>query len=417
MKKQQGEIIKFYRELKNLTQKELGEGVCSTTHISKIERGLTDVSMDIIETLTDRLGIDMKSEFHNYSELETKLKKWHDSIILKLETRIESLKEQLNGIALLKLPEFYRSYTLILTRYYLSKGEEKLAKSLIREMECWAGLTPYEKNMLLHIKGIYNLQYKNDEHSKTISLLKEIDLNHYNNPEYHYHLALAYHSIRSRVLSYYHASKALLFFTESQSLSRMIETEMLMLIQVEQDEFYDPKDNQYQRLIYMAENYGLEHLHSKLIHNYGFHQLRYGQYEEACKFYRQSMETKGPLSPYYLGSLEGYLEALTKQGKTSNEELLQLAEQGISLAEKKQDITYSHFFRLHRYKLKAQEDQYFHYLETEAYPYFKEMGYVILSEHYQMKLFGYYMERGEMEKANSYAKSIVGRLYKDDQFV
>lgn len=411
----EGKIIKFHRELQNLKQKELAEGICSTTHISKIERGQTEVSTEIIDFLTERLGIVMNSELETYFLLESLLNKWHESIILNLDSKAEILKKELEGNLFLQLPDFYCTYTLILTRYYLATGEKSLAKSLIEKMDRWTVLSPYGKNMLSHIKGI-NFYYT-DEYFKAISLLKEIDLNYYNNPEYHYHLALAYHAVNSRVLSYYHANKALRFFTVSRCYSRMIDTEMLMLIQVEQDDFYDPKDSEYQKLIEMAENYGLDHQHSLLIHNYAYHQLRHGHFDEACQFYKQAMNTKDPCTSNYLGSLEGYLNALTKQGLTSNEDLHQLAENGLSQAKKIQDTTFIHFFQLHKYKFQGKRDQYFHYLETEAYPHLKEVGYVLPAGHYEMKLFRYFMEKGEIEKANQCAGSIVARLHKDDKFV
>ncbi|MGA5690182.1 hypothetical protein [Cytobacillus pseudoceanisediminis] len=34
----EGKIIKFYREKTKLTQQQLGEGICSDTHVSKIEK-------------------------------------------------------------------------------------------------------------------------------------------------------------------------------------------------------------------------------------------------------------------------------------------------------------------------------------------------------------------------------------------
>lgn len=415
MRMLEGKVIKFHRELQKLKQKELAEGVCSTTHISKIERGQTEVSTEIIDILTERLGIDMNSELETYFLLESLLDKWHESIILKLDSKAENLKKELEGNLFLQLPDFYCTYTLILTRYYLATGEKNRAKSLIEKMDRWTDLSPYSKNMLLHIKGI-NFYYK-DEYFKAISLLKEIDPHYYNNPEYHYDLALAYHSVNSRVLSYYHANKALHFFTVARCYSRVIDTELLMLIQVEQDDFYDPKDSEYQKLIEMAENYGLERQRSQLIHNYAYHQLRHGHYDEACQLYKQAMNTQNPRTPNYLGSLEGYLNALTKQGTTSNEDLLQLAENGLSHAKKIQSTTFIHFFQLHKYRLQGKRDQYFHYLETEAYPHLKEAGYVLPAEHYEMKLFRYYREKDEMEKANQFAWSIVARLHKEDKFV
>jgi len=416
MKDLEGKIIKFYRELQQLRQKDLVEGVCSTTHISKIERGQTEVSKDVIEILSKRLGINMKAQLETYALLENLLKEWHESIILNFASKAESLKSELEKIPLLQLQDFYRTYTLILTRYYLLAGNGNTVQSLINKMDKWMNLTPYETNMLLHVKGIYFLHFKNDYY-KAISLLKEIDVNSYNHPEYNYDLAVAYHSIKARVSSYYYANKALQFFKDARSFSRLIDTEMLMLIQLEQDNFFDPKDSEYKRLIEVVDNYDLKKQRSLLLHNYGYHQLRRGHYDDACKLYKKAMDTKDPNTSGYLGSLDGYLNALTAQNIKSYDELFLLAVKGLSLAKELEDIVYIHIFQLHKYKLLRKDKEYFNYLESKAYPYFSKSGHEFLTEHYRMKLFNYHMERKKVEKANEYARHIVSKTYTDDYFV
>ncbi|MGE8203890.1 helix-turn-helix domain-containing protein [Heyndrickxia sp. NPDC080065] len=411
----EGKIIKFYRERQNMMQKDLGSGICSSTHISKIERGLTEVSKETIELLAKRLGIDMKSEIETYLGLDSLLKKWHEAIIMKLNSKAESIKKQLETVPLLHMPDIYRSYTLILTRYYLLIGEDQYVDSLIGEMDRWLDLSPYDKNMLLHIKGIHGLLKK--ETDVSISFLHEIDPTYYNNQEYYYHLAFAYHSLNSRVLAYYYAEKSLRFFTEERIFTRIIEAEMLMLIQVEQDEYYHPKESEYQRLIEMTENLGLKHQRSMLIHNLAYQQVRKGDFEKACEYYEQSMDSRDPETSYYLGSLEGYINSATRQGLKSTEELLQLAEKGISLSEKINETTFKHFFHLHKYNLKNNKEEYYQYLEKEVFPYFKKMGLVLLIEHYSIKLFDYHMEKGNTAEANTYAKFLVEKYRQKDYFV
>ncbi|MGM0838054.1 MAG: helix-turn-helix domain-containing protein [Bacillota bacterium] len=408
----EGKIIKFYRELQNMKQSVLGYGICSMSHISKIERGLTEVSKETIDLLSDRLGIDMKSEIEAYLSLDKLFKEWHESIIMKLNTKAESIKKQLENVALLKMPSIYRSYTLLLTRYYLLTGEFHLVNSLIKEMDCWSSLSPYEKNMLLHIKGI-DLLYK-EQYDKAISHLQEIDLTYYNNPEYYYHLAIAYHSLKLRVLAYYYFDKSLHFFTATRNFPLMIEVEMLMLIQVEQEQFFE---SGYQRLIDISENSGLEHQRALLAHNLAYQHLRHGNYEKACEYYKQSIDSRDPLSKYYLVSLEGYLNASTKQGVKSIKELLQLAEKGKTLSEKLKDITYKHFFQLHIYNLQNEKEKYYDYLETNATPYFKKIGNGLLTEYYSIKLFDYHIEKGNNEKVIHYAKSLVEKLRNNDSLV
>lgn len=412
----QGKIIKFHRELQALKQIDLGEGICSKTHISKIERGLTEVSEETIELLAKRLRIDMKAEMNTYFSLDLLLKEWHESIILKLNSKAESIKKQLECVALLQLPDFYCSYKLILTRYYLLIGEGKLALILISEMDGWQDFTPYNQNMYLHIKGKFCLDYEK-EYNKAISYLKKIDLTYYNNPEYYYDLAIAYHCMDSHVLAYYYANKALHFFTEARSFTRIIETEMMMLIQVEQEKYFDPKDSRYPRLIEMADNLGLNDQKAKLLHNYAYQQFRYGYYDKAVEYYGQALKIRETSNSLYLVSLEGYLNAATKMRLKSDTDLMRLAKEGFSLAKKLKDTMYKHYFQLHIYKLQNQQDQYFDYLETEAYPYFKEMGYGLATEHYEIKLLDYYMDKGEVELANKYALSIIEKYRKNNELV
>ncbi|MGM0836607.1 MAG: helix-turn-helix domain-containing protein [Bacillota bacterium] len=412
----QGKIIKFYRELQGLKQIDLGEGICSKTHISKIERGLIVVSEETIELLAKRLRIDMKSEIDTYLSLDLLLKEWHESIILKLNAKAERLKMQLDGIVLLQLPDFNCSYKLILTRYYLLFGKGILAEGLIEEIDSWNDLTPYNQSMLLHIKGKFCLDYQK-EYKNAISYLKNIDLTYYNNPEFYYDLAIAYQCMDSLILAYYYANMALHFFTEAHSFTRIIETEMLMLIQVEQEEFFDPKDSGYPRLIEMAENLGLDDQKAKLLHNYAYQQFRDGYYEKALEYYEAAMKLRVTFHSHYLSSLEGYLNAATKLGIISDTELRCLAKEGFSIANKINDTMYKHYFQLHIYKLQKQKEQYYRYLESDAYPYFKEMGYGLATQHYEIKLFDYYMEKKEMEQANKYALSIVEKYRKNDELV
>ena len=60
----EGEIIKFYREKSGLTQAMLGEGICTPTHVSKIERGKTAYSPEIISLFSAVLNIDIQRKLN-----------------------------------------------------------------------------------------------------------------------------------------------------------------------------------------------------------------------------------------------------------------------------------------------------------------------------------------------------------------
>ncbi|MGG4491118.1 helix-turn-helix domain-containing protein [Metabacillus idriensis] len=412
----EGKIIKFYREHQELKQKDLGEGICSSTHISKIERGLTEVSDETILLLSQRLGITMEHELSNYRRVELLLKDWHDAIVKKMKTKADSIKNQLDGIHLLHIQDFNRSYTLVLTRYYLSIGEFQSAENLIKEMEVWNGLSDYEENMLLHIKGIFQLTVKYD-YVSAISFLGRISMEYESNQEYYYDLAMAYSALNSRVLAFFNASKALSFFTKIRSFSRIIETEMLMLIQLEQSEDYDFLSSEYHRLIDMTGDYGLDHQKAMLHHNLGYLNLRHGYFEMSAEYYKKSMDARASTDPKYVGSLEGYINSMTKEGKTPKDQLLKMVEKGLDLCREFSDPTFHHLFTMHTYSISGDEENYYRYLECEAFPHFYKMGYVMTKEFYAVKLYDYYMAKNDLANANRYAGTLVDKFRRNNQFV
>ncbi|MDA6131262.1 helix-turn-helix transcriptional regulator, partial [Escherichia coli] len=79
----EGEIIKFYRKKAGLTQEQLGFGICTLSYISKIERGHTACSAEIIELLSERLHLDIKKEILRFENLGNQLNQWHKAIVMR----------------------------------------------------------------------------------------------------------------------------------------------------------------------------------------------------------------------------------------------------------------------------------------------------------------------------------------------
>ncbi|MFB7142875.1 hypothetical protein ACFCYN_25105, partial [Gottfriedia sp. NPDC056225] len=267
-------------------------------------------------------------------------------------------------------------------------------------------LSAFEENLHLHNKAIYQTKFQSN-FMRAISLMKKINTNEYHNKEYYYDLAYAYHSTNSRVFAYYYANKALQFFNENRCFSRVIEAEILMLIQLEVNDIDNTSEEDYHRLIEMSLEYGLHYQLNLLYHNFAYYNLRKKHYLKASEYYQKSLQLRNKETKFYLGSLEGYINTMTKGNLLPTKDLLLLVEEGLLLAEKNDAQLYIHIFKLHQYTLLNLEYEYFHYLENEALPYYEEIGISLVIEHYQIKLFDYYMERQNVEKAISYAKKIV----------
>jgi len=121
-----GEIIKYFRERNGLTQGQLGEGICTPTHVSKIENGKTAYSFEIISMFSERLQIDIEKEMASFQEIEKQLNDWHNAIIMKRMKLVEEYKKDLESIPYISsskyayFSDYYRQDTV----FYMKMGKK-----------------------------------------------------------------------------------------------------------------------------------------------------------------------------------------------------------------------------------------------------------------------------------------------------
>lgn len=402
----EGKIIKFYREKYKLTQEQLGKGICSVTHISKIERLQTDYSPEIIKLLSERLGINIELEVQKLINIKHRLTQWYDAIIMELNEEIDRINEELEQEELIEISEYRYMYQLLRVRYLLIHKRLYEAFKIIKQIQKIEGkLSPYEKNLLKHVLGIYYIS-KQDYHA-AIQILKEIQIENYINPEYYYHLAIAYHTIQSSVLAYYYAEKSHQFFKTINNYLRVIDAEMLMIIQVKDDTLDEEIINRYKNLIKSCELCSAPDRKAKVFHNLGFEYYRRKNYVQAITYYKKSMALKNPESSFYLLSLEEYIRSAFEGNLVTIEELIQNAEEGLTIAIRNNQILYTCLFKLLLYLLKSKEKEYFQFLLNKGLPMFSKMGFNYLVERSKKELFHYYTKMNFPEKALEMAHLLI----------
>lgn len=406
----EGKIIKHYREKQQLTQRELGQGICSVTHLSKIERGITEYSPEIIDLLCERLHINMASEVERFRETQRKLNEWHNAMLMQRTGEAEILKETIERETLRDLPDYKIPYPLLLIRYYLHNNDLKPAYRLIRDIQKDEYASPYVRNYFKHLQGIY--YFLSGKFLDCIGVLTEIDESEYIEQEYYYHLALAYHSIHSNIIAYYYGEKALQYFRKTLNLVRIIDTETLMLIQLSVNEPHSFKiaKQSYENLIKACDLCGAMDRKYKLLHNLAFEHMRRGMNDEAADLFVQVMELVGDQShPFYLTVLDCYITSCANAKRLPVSELLALSYQGLTLAREREDNREINF-NLLILSLKEDWQPYYRYIEEEALPHFRSNGDTYTIERYERKLMSYYLERGEREKALELSLSIVSSM-------
>lgn len=407
----EGKIIKFYREKARLTQEQLGRGICSATHISKIERGLTEYASEITSLLAERLQIDMEKEVLHLTSIKEKLDLWHEMIISQNMQAAAEIEEELKNNPLIQISDYQGLYQMIQVKYYIKLGDsdmvERYMKLLPKDSE---NLPEFEKNVYKHVLGIYYAMMS--DHLQSINILKSIDFDTYSNPLVYYDLAAAYYHNKSPVLAYYYAEQALNLYKKRNNFLGIIDAENLMIIQIESDYHRDFKETveQYENLLTICDLCNSMDKKAKILHNYAYEHLRRGNYLEAEKMYKESMELKEKDTAYYLLSLEGFIRCGAEGNLLSQEELLGYIHEGLSIANDINEMLFTIILNLHKYAILNRESQYYRYIDSKALPYMDTHGYIMLAQRYRKELFAYYTKIGESEKALQIAIPLVETL-------
>ncbi|GGJ56897.1 helix-turn-helix domain-containing protein [Virgibacillus salexigens] len=412
----EGKILKFYREKAKITQEQLGRGICSVTHISKIERGLTEYSPEITMLLAQRLNINMEQETANLINLKKKLDQWHEMIISQDYSSATTIYDEFQENEMIIISEYYLYYLLLKGIYHLKQGFIKEAGTLIKTLQKKRNkLNNYEENLMKHVLGIYFMM--TDDHLKSIHLLKSIQFDIYSNALVYYDLAAAYHHIHSPVLAYYYGEKALNAYKKKNYFLGVIDTENLMLIEVESGQHRNFKETkeQYQDLIRLCDLCNSPDKKGKILHNFAYEHLKRKKYHEAGKLYKASMDLKEKKSNIYLLSLEGYVRCANEGDFLEKDQLISLIEEGLSIASEIKEPLYNHVFLLHYYTIFDQEKQYYHYLTEKALPYFKEHGFFVTMKRYEKELFNYFLKTEQWERAVQTADNIINKV--DDTYI
>ena len=403
----EGKIIKFYREKANLTQEQLSKGICSVTHISKIERGITEYSPEITYLLAKRLGIDIHSELHLLDGVATLIQELENSLIMQNLDHASTIISKLVNIPLLVVSRFQTHFDLLLARYHCTQGNLKVAKKILFTIQKKQEKLPiYENNLLKHVLAIYYLSDK--KFIQAIDMLKSINPQHYSNHEFYYNLAYSYHSIGSKVLAYYYAEKALTFFKETNNFYRIIDTETIMIVQIGDNEYLNFQEtiSKYQSLLQTCDTCNFVDKKSKLLHNFAYTRYLRSELKEAQELYEEAMLLCKNKSPLYYYSFEGYIRCSFEGALLDKLQLLELVKDAIIHLKESNDQLSLILFTMLDYEI-TESPHFYQYLDTVAIPFFKENELFWLVHQYEKRLYMYYAETNQMEKALGVAHSIL----------
>jgi HTH-type transcriptional regulator, quorum sensing regulator NprR len=194
-----GRLIKYHRQQQGLKQDDVALGICTPSYLSRIENGIVIAEQAVYEMLLARLGIDLVEE----KEQLTAKRSFLETIYGKLLSNEDLTQKELERLESFQTEifqqEIYLLAGLVYSRYLLSINVLKEARELLIKMEPF--ITWHQDRvtqMYIGITTFAHLSYL--EFQEIILTEEQQQVSNYMNTasrfeqaNYMYHLAFAYH--------------------------------------------------------------------------------------------------------------------------------------------------------------------------------------------------------------------------------
>ncbi|MFC7785802.1 helix-turn-helix domain-containing protein [Rossellomorea sp. GCM10028870] len=388
-----GTFIKYYRIFKGMTQKQVGDGICTPGHISKIESGHLQITKDKIELFNQRLNINVEKELKAYKKLRLDLELWHDVMIKQVNGKIELLKETIEQNPLIKIETLNGTFKLLKARYFIMKGEIKEAAFYLSQFSnkrLSFHMFDYDFQLYYHIKGMYELAKGNPQ--TAIKYLEKIDRDIYSNPESYYHMSVGYHDLGQHDKSLRYSQLALNYFKETFNFTRCLDASTIQLVAEGRSEGKNLASlvEKYDELIQHCDNLH-DHRRKAVLH------LNLGN------LYREVMDDRKARDAFHIAygllrhesykemygnSLFGYIDSsMNVDGSVNKEKYASLIEEGQASVKDMENPYMETFFTMLEVRVQEGEEAYYQYVENVIIPLLKEKGQYAECNYYIQKLY------------------------------
>lgn len=233
-----GQLIKSERQKVNMRQDELAKGICSPSHLSKIESGTTTASTEVQQMLLQKLNISMENIFATSSPGQvTQFTERFKDVISQRDNIAGSLLYQEIHTFLEENPLFEYKMNLLLmeTRLMLTMStnftdakmniaiilptQSDLSQAQLFQLYIIPGIIAYTENRFFNALHLFTNAYK---------LTKKTRMADWEIADLHYVLSLAALSDYRYTQAIDHAQEALSYFNAKMLAARSIECLLIL---------------------------------------------------------------------------------------------------------------------------------------------------------------------------------------------
>lgn len=412
-----GKMIHYYRKSKGFTQEQLANGICSVSHLSKIENGHEIPSDDVLEHLCNRLGIHYENIYSTtlFDEFEKGISELYQAIYNRKKKLAKRLYEQLviRSDQVVD-PELQLKYRLIKARYLLFTCKFSEAKDELKELEKHTKHFNLEMEYHFHFfQGIYHYMTSQFDHA----------LDHYkqcekfdadlrlNDPELYYHIALTHTQRFNISLAINYAHLALDIFNQQYNYTRSMNCEILLGINNSRLQNMNISERHYHNALKVAQSTHNVEMLATIYHNLGVlydisNPYRAIEHYLTSLTYRQKQKA-GPLT--YEGYLRTYLSLAKNYFMLENtEEMNRWLDLAGKLAAKHSLKQFTMHVKAFRCKAKQfSEEELERVLKEEVVPFFQEQKLYYYVAEYGELLADHYLEQYKYKLASQYYRLVA----------
>ncbi|MBO9130679.1 helix-turn-helix domain-containing protein [Bacillus sp. 165] len=407
-----GKIIYYHRKKQNKTQEQLCKGICSVTHMSKIENNSKEVNLKTLQLLCERLGISIEEENKKTQLLKSQLNQLYDAIERIHKEKADTLynelllhKEYILCTDMIYLYELYTlRYLLFLNRITEFEQASEAMKNKVTKY------SPFERYLWDFLQGVYHgqkLQYL--QALEILGILEEQAEQYSEKVTDYYHFRSIIHGkLHHYSLSVHYAYKALRIFQNTGNMFRILHVKITLAFNL----IYSNEFKRAEEILLPVLSDGelLQDTYTKAIttHNLGFLYHRQGNLQEALNYYSQSVQLKQKHTITYYNSLLDYIQTLIDLKE--NEQALNLLQQELDTFSDQKSLQYVKLMILYLQTM-GEEKKLIPYLVKHGLPTMEQCMEFRRAVEYADIIAAHYQEKGELDSANQYLQ-VSNRLLK-----
>ncbi|WP_347548759.1 helix-turn-helix domain-containing protein [Pseudalkalibacillus hwajinpoensis] len=405
-----GAKIRYFRQMKGITQEQLASGICSIPYLSKIEHGLAQPSEELVEHLCNELGVslDQVDDEDKMKQLHNDLDSWYKEMRLRNFEEVISYKKRIDEeIDTVEDPDMLTKYLLLSFRYHILFRESDKANDLLERLyHVQERLSEDLEYFYYYFLGLYyyqNTKFKeaNEQYKKAHFLLISMKSNSAEWAEFYYQQALVHNRLSQITLSNNLAIKCLDLFNKEYNFKRASDTEILLGINNRVILNYGEAEHHFQNALKYAESFNDKRLKSIIYHDLGYVYSFQNNSEMALQYYQSALqnsemhEIEDRAKTIYLIASE-YL-------KINNFELAShWIDEGMDLVKKTEFLEYIHHFKVLILKLNNSQFDNQELLLKNAVKYFEEKNHWFYVSEYGEMLADHYFNNGQYKNSSFY---------------